>query len=36
MIERCRDGPPSAQVTSVDIVEDARQPRPGFEVLPTV
>jgi acylphosphatase len=35
MIERCRDGPPSAQVTSVDIVENAAEPAPGFEVLAT-
>jgi len=35
MIERCRAGPPSAQVTSVDVAEDAAEPSPGFEVLPT-
>jgi len=35
MIERCRDGPPSAQVTSVEILEGAAAPAPGFEVLPT-
>jgi len=35
MIERCRAGPPSAQVTSVDVAEDAAEPSPGFETLPT-
>ena len=36
MIERCRDGPPSARVTSVDVAEDAVEPSPGFEALPTL
>ena len=35
MIERCRDGPPSAQVTSVEIQEVAAAPPEGFEVLRT-
>ena len=35
MIERCREGPPAAQVTSVDVSEDTPEPSPGFEVLPT-
>lgn len=36
MIERCRDGPPSAQVTSIDVAEAAAEPPRGFEVLPTL
>jgi acylphosphatase len=36
MIERCRDGPPLAQVASVDVAEDAAEPSPGFEALPTL
>ena len=36
MIERCRHGPPSAQVTSIDVEEDATEPPPGFEVLPAL
>jgi acylphosphatase len=35
MIERCRDGPPSAKVASIDIVEGAAEPSPGFQVLST-
>jgi acylphosphatase len=35
MIERCRDGPPAARVTSVNVAENAPQPSPGFEMLPT-
>jgi len=35
MIERCRDGPPSAKVTSVDVVEGAPATSPGFEVRAT-
>jgi acylphosphatase len=35
MIERCRDGPASAQVISMDVKEGAAAPPPGFEVLPT-
>jgi acylphosphatase len=34
MIERCRDGPASAQVASMDVEEGAAAPPPGFEVLP--
>ena len=34
MLERCRDGPPSAQVTSVSVEEGGAAPA-GFEVLPT-
>ncbi len=35
MIERCGDGPPAARVTSVDVAENAPQPPPGFQALPT-
>ena len=35
MVERCRDGPSSAKVASIDVVEDAAEPSPGFEALPT-
>jgi acylphosphatase len=35
MIERCREGPRSAQVASVDVVEEPAAPPPGFQVLPT-
>lgn len=36
MIARCRDGPLSAQVTSVDVVEgEPAPPSQGFGVLPT-
>jgi acylphosphatase len=36
MIQRCREGPPSAQVTSIDVVEGLPEPSPGFEMLPTL
>ena len=36
MLERCRDGPPSAQVTSADVRDGELEPAPGFEMLPTV
>lgn len=36
MLERCRDGPPAAQVTSVTILEEDGTASPGFEVLPTL
>lgn len=36
MVERCRDGPPSAKVTSIDVAESAAEPVPGFKVLPTL
>lgn len=35
MIERCRDGPSGARVTSIDVHDEADAPPPGFEVLPT-
>ena len=35
MIERCREGPRAAQVTSVDVQEEPTAPSQGFEVLPT-
>src|SRR3954451_11015784 len=35
MLERCRDGPPSARVTAVRIVEEGGAAPDGFEVLPT-
>jgi acylphosphatase len=36
MLERCRDGPPAAQVTSVTILEEDGAASAGFEVLPTL
>src|SRR5262245_41691743 len=36
MLERCRDGPPSAHVTAVKVVEEGGDPPSGFDVLPTV
>jgi acylphosphatase len=36
MLERCRGGPPSAHVTTVDIVEEGGVAPAGFKVLPTV
>ena len=35
MLERCRTGPRSAQVTSIDITEGEPEPPPGFATLPT-
>ena len=36
MLDRCRDGPRSAHVTAVEIVEEGGEAPDGFEVLPTV
>jgi acylphosphatase len=36
VLERCREGPRSASVTAVTIVEEGGDPPDGFEVLPTV
>ena len=36
MLERCRDGPPSARVTAVEIVEEGATAPDGFEVLATL
>ena len=36
MLERCRDGPPAAQVTSVTILQEDGGASDGFEVLPTL
>jgi acylphosphatase len=36
MLERCRAGPPSAQVTAVEVVEEGAAAPAGFAVLPTV
>ena len=36
MLERCRDGPRSARVTAVSIVEEGGEAARDFEVLPTV
>lgn len=36
MLVRCKAGPPSAEVTSIDVDAGAAEPSPGFEVLPTV
>jgi acylphosphatase len=35
MIERCREGPRAARVTSIDVEEEPATPSSGFEVLPT-
>jgi acylphosphatase len=35
MLERCRDGPPSARVTAVTVLEEGGDPTTGFGVLPT-
>ena len=35
MLERCRDGPPSARVSAVTVVEEGGAAPDGFEVLPT-
>jgi acylphosphatase len=36
MLERCRDGPSAARVTSIDVVEEDAEPPPGFEMLATL
>ena len=35
MLERCREGPPSARVTAVTILEEGGEASGGFHVLPT-
>jgi acylphosphatase len=35
MLERCKDGPPSARVTAVDVIEEGGVASAGFDVLPT-
>jgi acylphosphatase len=35
MLARCRNGPPSAAVSLVDVAEEAKAPLPGFRTLPT-
>lgn len=35
MLERCRDGPRSAEVTSVEVLEEGGPAPHGFDVLPT-
>src|SRR6266853_5145526 len=35
MLERCKDGPPSARVTAVQVVEEGGAAPDGFDVLPT-
>jgi acylphosphatase len=35
MLQRCKDGPPSARVTSVKVVEEGGDPPTGFDVLAT-
>jgi acylphosphatase len=35
MIERCRDGPPSAEVAAVAFLEEGSEAPSGFAVLPT-
>ena len=36
MLERCRDGPRSARVTAVSVIEEGQSVPEGFEVLPTL
>jgi len=36
MLQRCRDGPPAAEVTSVTILEEGGAAPAGFALLPTV
>jgi len=36
MIERCQDGPPSARVDFVKVMDETQVPQSGFEVRPTV
>jgi acylphosphatase len=36
MLRRCREGPPSAQVTSVEVLEEGGAAPSGFDVLPTI
>ena len=35
MLERCEDGPPSARVTAVNIIEEGTGAPTGFDILPT-
>ncbi len=35
MLRRCRAGPPSAAVSSVEVLEEGGKEPAGFEVLPT-
>jgi acylphosphatase len=35
MLKRCHDGPPSARVEAVAIIEEGAASSPGFGVLPT-
>ena len=35
LVERCRDGPPLAQVERIDECQEEASPKPGFEQLPT-
>ena len=35
MIERCREGPPSARVDRIDVEESEEEPPVGFEGRPT-
>jgi acylphosphatase len=35
MLERCKDGPRSARVTAVEVVEEGGDAPIGFDVLPT-
>jgi acylphosphatase len=35
MLERCKDGPRSAHVTAVEVVEEGGHAPDGFDVLPT-
>ena len=35
MLERCKDGPPSARVTAVQVIEEGGDPPTGFDVLAT-
>ena len=36
MIKRCHQGPPSARVDFVKVLDETQLPQPGFEVRPTM
>ena len=35
MIEQCRQGPPMAQTSRIEVLDESSEPPPGFAVLPT-
>jgi acylphosphatase len=36
MLRRCHHGPPAAEVSAVEVLEEGGDPPVGFEVLPTL